>query len=149
MKKYFYLLLIPLCMGLAACSKDDEKTTEQTNVIEEKDISPLIGTWERVIKNSNNYGSGWWEQINTETYTFKDDGTYYYSDIADYNENGNTDSKTMEEEKGIYTYDSTTRTLSIIPDDNRALSFIVLTLADNILTLMGEDGGKRTFSKKN
>lgn len=59
MKKYFYLLLIPLCLGLAACSKDDEETTESnsSNSSQEDPIpaveenADLIGWWKEPANN--------------------------------------------------------------------------------------------------
>lgn len=151
MKKYFYLLLIPLCMGLAACSKDDEKTTEQTNVIEEKDISPLIGTWEHVERESGYYRGYKYVNTNTYTLTFKNDGKYEYVVINNHtseDERESDTSHTVQNEKGNYSYDSITRTLSIVADDGSSNAWTILSITDNMLTILFNDGDKWAFSKK-
>lgn len=59
MKKYFYLLLIPLCLGFAACGSDDEDEDLNPNMHSQSDPSTateenndLIGWWKEPADNS-------------------------------------------------------------------------------------------------
>ena len=145
MKKFIYLLLIPLCMGFVACGGDDEEEQQQQQQQQQETKNPLVGTWERVEKIDFSSGNKW-----TYTYTFKNDGKYEYirNETFTSKEPGE-DSNTSYYTKGNYAYDSTTRTLSIVSDEGESQSFTVLTLTDNILTIMEYDGDQWTFSKKN
>ena len=53
MKKYFYLLLLPLCLGLGACGSDDDDDDDDDGKTNSLVDSRVVGTWTSTI------GEGW------------------------------------------------------------------------------------------
>lgn len=149
MKKFIYLLLIPLCMGFVACGDDDVIVDPPPTKIET--TNPLVGTWENVERESGYYRGYKWENKWTYTFTFQNDGKFEYNILYVYTseDEREPDDSSTSNEKGKYAYDSNTRTLSLVADDGKTRSFTILTLTESILTLLLNDGEKWTFSKKN
>ena len=153
MIKNYYLHLLAIMMVsmlsvvITSCGDDDD---DPIPPVTPEQLNPLIGTWEYVEReNGDSYDGIKWKNVFTYTYTFKNDGKYEY--VWDYKHysDGHKDWSESSHEKGNYAYDSTTRTLSIVPETKNSLSATVLTLSENVLTLMWNKGETMTFSKKN
>ena len=162
MKKNYYLHLLAIMMvsmldvAVISCGDPEDPTPpvtnpEKTDPEQPKETSPLIGSWEYVERESGSYRGYAWQSVDTYTYTFKNDGKYEYVTVDTWSseDERESDGSNTSYEKGNYAYDYTTRTLSIVSEDNKPRSFTVLTLSEKVLTLMWDDGEKWTFSKKN
>ncbi len=100
MKKYLYLLLIPLCIGLVACGDDsDERRSEEGNGGNSNSGNPLIGTWV-----NTRTGSWGYEKY---TYVFKANYTGY--SLYDYRDEYGSGNDRVDFSYKIITYDRNTQ----------------------------------------